>query len=223
MDASNTTHPILRIPSTCSPIRQLAFGWVQLIALRTQRNAHQANTKYLTCQRPLRRLLRDTRRISGHIAQVTAYEEARGELRYTVYLADRAARLQLKVDTTALERVLPDGRIETGEQEALTSEDASRFLIPVTDRLAISPSRTAVSMGSRRITLRTRASLSSHGFILKLRCKVGVTRRLPGVHNSGLLIVMSRHQRVFPFFHRRVALAGMCFRSCRSSLVHLIF
>lgn len=151
------------------------MGQDQLITLYTQRNVYQVNTKYLTCQRPLRRLLRDTRRISGHIAQVTVFEEARGELRYMVYLADSAVRLQLKVDTTALERLLPDGRIETGEQEALTSEDATHLLISVTDRLAIYPSRTAISMGSRRIALRRSASLDSQGFLLKLRCKVSIT------------------------------------------------
>lgn len=136
-------------------------------------DARQADIMGLTCRRRLHRLLRDIRRISGHIVQITAYEEARGELRYSIYLADHAANLQLKVDASALEQVLPDTSITTGEREALTSEDADRLLIPITDRLAISPSLTTVTtMSTGPAAQRRHTTLTSHGFILKVRRKV---------------------------------------------------
>ncbi|CAN0540717.1 unnamed protein product, partial [Ectocarpus sp. 12 AP-2014] len=104
---------------------------------------------HLVCQRRLRCLLRDTRLISGYRAQVTVYEEAKGELRYCLYLADHAARIQLKVDARLLEKVLQDSSDVTGERQAITSEDTGRLLVPVTDRLVISPSRAAVvTMGA---------------------------------------------------------------------------
>ena len=126
---------------------------------------------HLTCQRRLRRLMRDTRQISGHVAQVTAYEEAKGELRYSIYLAEYAARIQLKVDASLLEKVLQDTSNKTGERQAITSEDTGRLLVPITDRLGISPSRTAVStMGTSRAFHKKKAS--SQGFVLKIRHKV---------------------------------------------------
>ncbi|CAM9212025.1 unnamed protein product [Ectocarpus sp. 13 AM-2016] len=125
---------------------------------------------HLVCQRRLRCLLRDTRLISGYRAQVTVYEEAKGELRYCLYLADHAARIQLKVDARLLEKVLQDSSDVTGERQAITSEDTGRLLVPVTDRLVISPSRAAVvtmgaGCGGKKMTS------SSQGFVLKIRCK----------------------------------------------------
>lgn len=101
------------------------------------------------------------------------YEEAKGELRYNVYLAEYAARLQLKVDARLLENVLPDTSTTTGERQAISSEDAGRFLIPMTDRLVISPSRaTLTTMGAGYGSSKIKAPLSSQGFALKIRCKV---------------------------------------------------
>lgn len=135
-------------------------------------HAHQMRMQ-LACQRRLRRLLRDTRQISGHFAQVTVYEEAKGELRYSLYLADHAARIQLKVDASSLEQVLQDSCNTTGERQAITSEDTNRLLVPITDRLVISPSRTAVStMGAGCGSDRKKASSPSQGFVLKIRYKV---------------------------------------------------
>ena len=115
--------------------------------------------------------MRDTRQISGHLAQVTVYEEAKGELRYSLYLAEHAARIQLKVDASLLEKVLQDTSDKTGERQAITSEDTGRLLVPITDRLGISPSRTAVStMGASRGL--HKGEVSSQGFILKIRHKV---------------------------------------------------
>lgn len=132
------------------------------------KHAYQTNM-HLACQRRLRRLLRDTRKISGHLAQVTVYEEAKGELRYSLYIADHAARIQLKVDASSLEKVLQDSFNTTGERQAITSQDTSQLLVPITDRLVISPSHTAVStMGAGC----KKASSSSQGFILKIRHKV---------------------------------------------------
>lgn len=134
-------------------------------------------TPTLVCQRRLRRLLRDIRRVSGHLAQVTVYEEAKGELQYNIYLAHHAARIQLKVDSRTLGKVLGDSSNTTGERQAITSEDASRLLVPITDRLAISPSRTAVeTMDVRSGATRRDAPFCSQGFVLKIRNKVCVAR-----------------------------------------------
>lgn len=115
--------------------------------------------------------MHDTRQISGHAAQITVYEEAKGELRYSLYLAEHAARIQLKVDASLLAKVLQDTSSKTGERQAVTSEDTSRLLVPITDRLGISPSRTAVStMGASRGFHERKTS--SQGFTLKIRYKV---------------------------------------------------
>lgn len=115
--------------------------------------------------------MRETRQVSGHVAQVTVYEEAKGELRYSLYLAEHAARIHLKVDASLLEKVLEDTSHETGERQAITSEETGRLLVPITDRLGISPSRTAVStMGTFRGFPERKAS--SQGFMLKIRHKV---------------------------------------------------
>lgn len=100
------------------------------------------------------------------------YEEAKGQLRCSVYLADHAARIQLKVNPESLERLLQDCGNKTGERQAIQSEDSDRLLIPITDRLEISPSRTVVAtMGAGRGASGRKAS--GQGFSLKLRCKVG--------------------------------------------------
>lgn len=105
--------------------------------------------------------------------QVTVCEEAKGELRYNVYLTDRSARIQLKVDARALECVVPDSDTATGERDDIMSEDASRLLGPITDRLVISPSRTTVAtMGARGGAGMMKPSLPSQGFVLKVRRKV---------------------------------------------------
>lgn len=127
----------------------------------------------MTCQRRLRRLLRDTRHISGHLVQVTVCEEAKGELRYNVYLADHSARIQLKVDARALEHMVSDSDIATGEREDVTSEDTSCLLGPITDRLVISPSRTTMAtMGARNGVGMMKPLVPSQGFVLKVRRKV---------------------------------------------------
>ena len=127
----------------------------------------------LTCKRRLRRLLRDTRYLDGHLAQLVVYEEAKGELRCSVYLAHHSARIQLKVNAKFLERVLQDCGDGTRERQAIESEDSDRLLVPITDRLEISPSRTVVAtMGVGHGA--SRKKTPSQGFSLKLRCKVGV-------------------------------------------------
>lgn len=105
---------------------------------------------------------------------MTVYEEAKGELRYGVYLAHHSATLQLNVGARVLERVLSDTSTATGERQAIVSEVAERILVPITDRLVISPSRsTFATMGTRRGAGRTTmASFSSQGFALRIRFKV---------------------------------------------------
>ena len=47
---------------------------------------HGAKASRLVCRRKLTKLLKETRKVSGHLATVTVYEEARGELRCHAYL-----------------------------------------------------------------------------------------------------------------------------------------
>lgn len=183
----------------------------------------------MTCQRRLRRLLRDTRYTSGHLAQVTVYEEAKGELRYNVYLADHAARIQLNVDATLLGRVLPDSDTTMGERQAITSEDASRLLVPITDRLVVSPSRTTLTtMGAGCDAGGKKLSLSSQGFVLKIRCKVrtvvwhrsysfGDTRK----QVSSCIPCHARINTLPHVLHVRVAQGGVWSGPCALSLVHV--
>lgn len=158
------------------------------------------------------------------MAQVTAYQEAKGELRFSVYLADHTARLHLKVDATALETVLQDSSIETGEREALTSEDARLILVPITDRLTISPSRNTVdTIGLGRIGRGITASPASQGFILKIRRRVSAVLQ-SARPTSHRFVAMQKWQNRFnsSFCHLRVVLAGVYSRLCRISLVRLI-
>ncbi|CAM9286095.1 unnamed protein product, partial [Hapterophycus canaliculatus] len=153
---------------------------VKLLNFETSRSREKkVETPNLVCQRYLRRLMRDTRQVSGHLAQVTVYEEAKGELRYNVYLAHHAARIQLKVNARSLEKVLEDSSNSTGERQAITSEDTSRLLIPITDRLAISPSHTTVAtMDAGRGIAQRDTPFCCQGFLLKIRNKGGPGRRV---------------------------------------------
>eukprot|EP00904_Undaria_pinnatifida_P005397 jgi/Undpi1/1988/HiC_scaffold_12.g05375.m1 len=157
-------------PSTVPRDRQDLFArLVGLLSFET----HPQDTvekQRLTCKRRLRRLLRDTRYLDGHLAQLVVYEEAKGELRCSVYLAHHSARIQLKVNAKFLERVLQDCGDGTRERQAIESEDSDRLLVPITDRLEISPSRTVVAtMGVGHGA--SRKKTPSQGFSLKLRCK----------------------------------------------------
>ncbi|CAN0145147.1 unnamed protein product [Scytosiphon promiscuus] len=152
---------------------------VELLRFEEARTSEKVETRNLVCQRRLRRLLRDPRRVSGHLAQVTVYEEAKGELRYSIYLAHHAARIQLRVGYRLLEKVLGDSSNTTGERQAIISEDASRLLVPITDRLAISPSHTAVAtMNVGRGIIQRDTPVCSQGFVLKIRSKGGPGRRV---------------------------------------------
>jgi len=132
----------------------------------------QAGISYeLICQRRLECRLRDTRHVSGHIAHITVYEEAKGVFLYNVYLAHNSARAQLKVDSRLLESVLPDTCVTSGEREAVASGTAERLVAPITDRLVISPSRTTfatIGFGSRN----RNPLFSRQGVALKIRSKV---------------------------------------------------
>lgn len=180
----------------------------------------QVGLPHLTCQRRLRRLLRDTRQVSGHLAQVTVYEEARGELRYSLYLADHAASVQLKVDASSLGKVLQDCSDETGERQAITSEDASRLLVPITDRLVISPSRTAVStMGAGRGSGKRKTSSASQGYVLKIRYKVW----LAILHRSALQTIELPATNYLCCSTHRITTQPLCFRVAPEGACFVLF
>ena len=59
----------------------------------------------LVCRRRLTLLLRETRKMSGHLATVTVYEEAKGELRCHAYLPDFSAAIELSVQGKELKNL----------------------------------------------------------------------------------------------------------------------
>eukprot|EP00520_Triparma_pacifica_P008455 CAMPEP_0118666812 /NCGR_PEP_ID=MMETSP0785-20121206/19428_1 /TAXON_ID=91992 /ORGANISM="Bolidomonas pacifica, Strain CCMP 1866" /LENGTH=2849 /DNA_ID=CAMNT_0006561175 /DNA_START=172 /DNA_END=8724 /DNA_ORIENTATION=+ len=103
--------------------------------------------KTLACKRKLKRILRETRRISGHLATITVSEDSLGELRCQAYLPQFSADLELVVRLDMLFDVLPNADRKL-ELEQFKSDDAMALLRPVTDRLAINPRlRTINDMG----------------------------------------------------------------------------
>ncbi|GMH87214.1 hypothetical protein TL16_g10785 [Triparma laevis f. inornata] len=123
--------------------------------------------KSLACKRALKRILRETRRISGHLATVTF-----------------SADLELVVGLDMLFQVLAnaDGTLEA---EQFKSDDAMTLLRPVTDRLAINPRRRTIEdMGmdpTRRMTEKKKrggGGKGGRGLTLGMRMKGGPSRTL---------------------------------------------
>jgi hypothetical protein len=94
------------------------------------RAASPETAKQLVCRRRLTLLLRETRRVSGHLATVTVYEESRGELRAHLYLPEYAAAIELDCGGQALRDLYPKADPHW-EQPHLASQDAMRLLHPV--------------------------------------------------------------------------------------------
>ncbi|CAM9513235.1 unnamed protein product, partial [Discosporangium mesarthrocarpum] len=155
----------------------------------------------LTCQRRLRRLLRETRHISGHLATVTIYEEAKGELRCHAYIPFYSTSIECCVDATTIESILPDSSILLKERDALESEDAEQLLTPIADRLAITPAFTVVvNMGRQTKTLASRGTRHRcQDFQLRVRRKGGPGRlvfrrvyRISGSHHVVTVLELGR-------------------------------
>jgi len=155
--------------------------------------------KTLACKRALKRILRETRRISGHLATITVSEDSLGELRCQAYLPQFSADLELIVRDDLKFNVLPNTD-KLLEAEQFRSDDAMVLLRPVTDRLTISPRlRTIVDMGmdptrrdadlSKRFgTQGGKKGDKGKGLFLTMRMKGGCSRDLfTCIHNlSGI-------------------------------------
>jgi len=103
--------------------------------------------KTLACKRLLKRIMRETRRISGHLVTITVSEDSLGELRCQAYLPQFSADLELIIRDDLKFNVLPNADPHL-EAEYFRSDDAMVLLRPVTDRLTISPRlRTIQDMG----------------------------------------------------------------------------
>uniref|UniRef100_A0A7S4QH34 Uncharacterized protein n=1 Tax=Ditylum brightwellii TaxID=49249 RepID=A0A7S4QH34_9STRA len=92
----------------------------------------------IECKRKTNILLRETRRISGHVVFITASEDGTGELRYKIYVPLFSRSIELVVTEQMLFGLLrnADSRFETNQFQ---SSDAMSLLVPVTDRLKIIP------------------------------------------------------------------------------------
>ena len=142
--------------------------------------------KTLACKRKLKRILRETRRISGHLATITVSEDSLGELRCQAYLPQFSADLELIVRLDMLFEVLPNADDKL-EAEHFKSDDAMSLLRPVTDRLAINPRlRTIEDMGMdpvRRFAggasqKKRGGGKGGKGLFLGMRLKGGCSRTL---------------------------------------------
>ena len=127
--------------------------------------------------------MRETRRISGHLATVTVSEDSLGELRCHAYLPQFSADLELTVRLDALFEVLANADAVL-EMEQFKSDDAMVLLRPVTDRLAINPRRRTIEdMGmdpTRRFDEKKKkgGGKGSKGLSLGMRLKGGPSRTL---------------------------------------------
>jgi len=142
--------------------------------------------KTLACKRKLKRILRETRRISGHLATITVSEDSLGELRCHAYLPQFSADLELIVRLDMLFEVLPNADKKL-ELEQFKSDDAMELLRPVTDRLAINPRlRTIQDMGMDPVRRfeggasekKRSGGKGGKGLFLGMRLKGGCSRTL---------------------------------------------
>jgi len=118
----------------------------ELLVFEKDKRAHPITgekERRLVCRRKLVKLWRGTLSLSGHLAMVTMYEEAHGNLRAHAYLPQFSRALELVVDQNCLLEVLPNAHSEH-ELPYLQSAEAPKMLHPVMDRLAISPGLTAL-------------------------------------------------------------------------------
>eukprot|EP00957_Ditylum_brightwellii_P041767 3163006-Ditylum_brightwellii.AAC.1 len=81
----------------------------------------------IECKRKTNILLRETRRISGHVVFITASEDGTGELRYKIYVPLFSRSIELVVTEQMLFGLLrnADSRFETNQ---LQSSDAMSLL-----------------------------------------------------------------------------------------------
>ena len=143
--------------------------------------------KTLACKRKLKRILRETRRISGHLATITISEDSLGELRCQAYLPQFSVDLELIVRSEMLFEVLSNADPNL-ELEQFKSDDAMTLLRPVTDRLTINPRlRTIEDMGMdpvRRFSgidskkKKGGGGKGGKGLFLGMRMKGGASRTL---------------------------------------------
>ena len=201
-----------------STTEELYHRLVELLTLEKHkiRNAGQsAVRKQMVCRRRLTLLLRETRRVSGHLATVTVYEEAKGELRAHVYLPQFSAAIELAVSNRVLKSLYPHAD-EHWEQPHLASQDAMRLLNPIGDRLEVRPSLMEINdmgrvarpaPGKEPTTL---AQLARHqGFKAILREKGGpgrlLFRRMAKVSGVNHIITCREYGR-----HGLLRLAASC-------------
>ena len=113
----------------------------------TQASERNYSNTILVCKRKLTRLLRESRRISGHLVTVTASENCRGELLYEVYIPQFSITLDLMVTEGKMLKLLPNCD-PYWERDQVNSAEAVKLLRPITDRLKIHPRfRTITDMG----------------------------------------------------------------------------
>lgn len=106
---------------------------------------------------------------------MTAHQEGRGDINFSVYLAQYGTNVRLKVDASFMKNLLSGSSFSPGEREAMMNEDASHVGASIADRLALSPSR-AIANNMFVGNPSQCGSLSSDdpGLILKVRKKVQV-------------------------------------------------
>mmetsp|Transcript_33621 Transcript_33621/g.39521 ORF Transcript_33621/g.39521 Transcript_33621/m.39521 type:complete len:2664 (+) Transcript_33621:57-8048(+) len=156
---------------------------VELLSIESVRNVTTGlPVKRMVCRRKLTLLLRETRKISGHMATITVYEEAKGELRSHVYLPEFCAAIELNCGGKTLSKLFPNAD-DNWEKPHLASQEALRLLGPITDRLEVHPSKREISEMGLKPKAKVGANPSDapqasrhQGFSLTLRPKGGPGR-----------------------------------------------
>uniref|UniRef100_A0A6S8F1B5 Calmodulin n=1 Tax=Aureoumbra lagunensis TaxID=44058 RepID=A0A6S8F1B5_9STRA len=151
----------------------------------------------LICRRRLHRLMRETRRISGYLATITVYEEARGELRFYAYLPDHAASLNLCVDGLILGKIYSDADKLLGELNAVESRSALTMLPYIMDRLEIVPGKAqAADMDGLKHLKFSATDDRRSGFEVRVRTCQGSGRRLyrTPIRISDSLLILSVYE-----------------------------
>jgi hypothetical protein len=186
---------------------------VQLCSLEKDRRTKHT---VLVCRRSLTRMMRETRRVCGHLVTITVSEEARAVLRIDAYVPSIAQQLTLLADPNSIAPLIADAERngDADEAEKLKSEIGWEMLLPVVDRLqVIDPAKSDIGAKKRtragakksevlppRLTLALRKRGGAGREVRKWSARIGRTKKLYQIslfqisHSSAMRLVLYNPQ-----------------------------
>lgn len=184
--------PYLIIPQALSAEKKIEIAppttpkdmYMRLIKLlRFQKTMKlKGGRKELLCRRENVYLSCVTRRFSGHLIVIRAYEAALGELYFEAYLSDFCAKVSFLVEDELRLKLLKncDGKLE---YHIIESDKAVDVLPYILDRLRITPSLNLSSIRNNKQSPNAALAVSkvNQGFKLRLRCRGGAGKLLTKV------------------------------------------